>query len=63
MVVAGVFLVARMFPVYILEASATTFVAIIGAATAFYAAVVACTQLDIRALNMACVNKWNIEAM
>lgn len=48
MVVAGVFLVARMFPVYILEASASTFVAIIGAATAFYAAVVACTQLDIK---------------
>lgn len=48
MVVAGVFLVARMFPVYILEASATTFVAIIGAATAFYAAIVACTQLDIK---------------
>lgn len=48
MVVAGVFLVARMFPVYILEVSATTFVAIIGAATAFYAAVVACTQLDIK---------------
>ena len=48
MVVAGVFLVARMFPVYILEASAPTFVAIIGAATAFYAAVVACTQLDIK---------------
>lgn len=48
MVVAGVFLVARMFPVYILESSATTFVAIIGAATAFYAAVVACTQLDIK---------------
>ena len=48
MVVAGVFLVARMFPVYIFEASATTFVAVIGAATAFYAAVVACTQLDIK---------------
>lgn len=48
MVVAGVFLVARMFPVYIFEASATTFVAIIGAATAFYAAVVACTQIDIK---------------
>ena len=48
MVVAGVFLVARMFPVYILEASATTFVAIIGAATAFYAAVVACAQIDIK---------------
>ena len=45
MVVAGVFLVARMFPVYILEASATTFVAIIGAATAFYAAVVAISQI------------------
>ena len=48
MVVAGVFLVARMFPVYMLEMSATMIIAIVGAATAFYAAMVACTQIDIK---------------
>lgn len=48
MVVAGVFLVARMFPVYMLEGSATTIIAVVGAMTAFYAAMVACTQLDIK---------------
>ena len=48
MVVAGVFLVARMFPVYMQEASATMFIAVVGAATAFYAAMVACTQIDIK---------------
>ncbi|MDE7426300.1 MAG: NADH-quinone oxidoreductase subunit L [Muribaculaceae bacterium] len=48
MVVAGVFLVARMFPVYILEGSATTIIVVVGALTAFYAAMVACTQIDIK---------------
>ena len=48
MVVAGVFLVARMFPVYMQEVSATMIVAVVGAATAFYAAMVACTQVDIK---------------
>jgi NADH-quinone oxidoreductase subunit L len=48
MVVAGVFLVARMFPVYTMEISATTIIAIVGAATAFYAAMVACAQVDIK---------------
>ncbi|MDE6300165.1 MAG: NADH-quinone oxidoreductase subunit L [Muribaculaceae bacterium] len=48
MVVAGVFLVARMFPVYLLEESATMIVAVVGAVTAFYAAMVACTQIDIK---------------
>jgi NADH-quinone oxidoreductase subunit L len=48
MVVAGVFLVARMFPVYMLEGSATTIIAIVGALTAFYAAMVACAQIDIK---------------
>ena len=48
MVVAGVFLVARMFPVYMMEISATMIVAIVGAATAFYAAMVACVQIDIK---------------
>ena len=48
MVVAGVFLVARMFPVYMQEVSATMIIAVVGAATAFYAAMVACTQIDIK---------------
>lgn len=48
MVVAGVFLVARMFPVYLLDWNATTFIVCVGAITAFYAAVVACTQIDIK---------------
>jgi NADH-quinone oxidoreductase subunit L len=48
MVVAGVFLVARMFPVYMLEGSATTIIAVVGALTAFYAAMVACAQIDIK---------------
>ena len=48
MVVAGVFLVARMFPVYMMEESATMIIAVVGAATAFYAAMVACTQVDIK---------------
>ncbi len=48
MVVAGVFLVARMFPVYLLSESALMFITVVGAVTAFYAAVVACTQVDIK---------------
>jgi NADH-quinone oxidoreductase subunit L len=49
MVVAGVYLVARLFPLFVLDgASALTFVTVIGALTAFYAAVVACTQVDIK---------------
>ncbi len=48
MVVAGVFLVARMFPVYLMEYSATVFIVVVGAVTAFYAAMVACTQIDIK---------------
>ena len=48
MVVAGVYLVARMFPVYMMEGSATMVVAVVGAITAFYAAMVACTQIDIK---------------
>ncbi len=48
MVVAGVYLVARLFPLYMLEYSATMIVAVVGAVTAFYAAVVACTQIDIK---------------
>ena len=48
MVVAGVYLVARMFPVYVVVDAALTFVSVVGAITAFYAAVVACTQIDIK---------------
>lgn len=48
MVVAGVFLVARMFPVYMLEGSATMIIVVVGAVTAFYAAMVACAQIDIK---------------
>ena len=48
MVVAGVYLVARLFPLYMLEYAATVFIAVMGACTAFYAAVVACAQIDIK---------------
>ena len=48
MVVAGVYLVARMFPVYLMEEAALTIVTIVGALTALYAAIVACTQVDIK---------------
>ncbi len=49
MVVAGVYLVARLFPLYLLnDAAALEVVTVVGAATAFYAAVVACTQIDIK---------------
>jgi NADH-quinone oxidoreductase subunit L len=49
MVVAGVFLVARLFPVYCLEApDVLAMIAIIGAVTSLYAAVVACVQTDIK---------------
>ena len=48
MVVAGVYLVARMFPLYLMETQALDFITFIGAITALYAAVVACTQVDIK---------------
>lgn len=48
MVVAGVYLVARLFPLYMLENAALMFITVVGAATAFYAACVACTQIDIK---------------
>ena len=49
MVVAGVFQVARMFPLWIQFAPETLhIVAWIGAFTAFYAAAVACAQSDIK---------------
>lgn len=49
MVVAGVFLVARMFPLFIAYAPQMLHVvAYVGAFTAFYAASVACAQTDIK---------------
>lgn len=49
MVVAGVYLVARMFPLYIGYAPEVLhWIAYIGASTAFYAASVACVQSDIK---------------
>lgn len=48
MVVAGVYLVARMFPLYCIAEGSLTFVTVVGAITAFYAAVVACAQIDIK---------------
>ncbi len=49
MVVAGVYLVARLFPVYVLAApDALMVVAYTGGFTALFAAVIACTQNDIK---------------
>ncbi len=49
MVVAGVYLVARMFPLFIAYApDVLHIVAYVGAFTAFYAASVACVQSDIK---------------
>jgi NADH-quinone oxidoreductase subunit L len=49
MVVAGVYLVARMFPLYIAYApNVLHMIAYIAAFTAFYAATVACVQSDIK---------------
>ena len=49
MVVAGVFLVARMFPVFHFQApGALEVVAWVGGFTSLFAAVIACTQYDIK---------------
>ncbi len=49
MVVAGVYLVARLFPVYLFATpDVLTMIGYIGAATSLFAAVVACTQTDIK---------------
>ncbi|MGC9150835.1 MAG: NADH-quinone oxidoreductase subunit L [Microbacter sp.] len=49
MVVAGVYLVARLFPIYAISApEALHFIAYIGAFTALFAAIIACTQTDIK---------------
>jgi NADH-quinone oxidoreductase subunit L len=49
MVVAGVYLVARLFPVYALGApDALTVVAWVGGFSSLFAAIIACTQTDIK---------------
>ena len=48
MVVAGVYLVARLFPLYLMETTALEIITVVGAITALYAAMVACTQIDIK---------------
>ena len=48
MVVAGVYLVARLFPLYLMEEAALNIIVVVGALTAFYAAMVACAQIDIK---------------
>lgn len=49
MVVAGVYLVARLFPLYYFAApTALEFIAIVGGFTSLFAAVIACTQTDIK---------------
>ncbi len=49
MVVAGVFLVARLFPVFAISApGALSLVGYVGAISALFAAVIACTQTDIK---------------
>jgi NADH-quinone oxidoreductase subunit L len=48
MVVAGVYLVARLFPVFHINQLALHIVTWVGAISAFLAAVIACTQTDIK---------------
>jgi NADH-quinone oxidoreductase subunit L len=49
MVVAGVYLVARMFPIYVFSAPvALEVVAYVGAISSLLAAIIACTQTDIK---------------
>jgi len=49
MVVAGVYLVARMFPIYVFSApAALNVVAYVGGFSSLFAAVIACTQTDIK---------------
>jgi len=48
MVVAGVYLVARLFPVFHINGASLHVVTWVGAISAFLAAVIACTQTDIK---------------
>jgi len=48
MVVAGVYLTARLFPLFSAAGSTLTVVEITGGFTALFAAVIACTQMDLK---------------
>lgn len=48
MVVAGVFLVARLFPVFANDPTALQIVTWVGVTSAVFAAIIACTQTDIK---------------
>ncbi len=48
MVVAGVYLVARLFPLYCMTPEVLELITWVGAITALYAAIVACVQTDIK---------------
>jgi len=48
MVVAGVYLVARLFPVFSFDVTALQIVTYVGAFSALLAAIIACTQTDIK---------------
>jgi len=48
MVVAGVYLVARLFPVFHINVASLHVVTWVGAISAFLAAIIACTQTDIK---------------
>jgi NADH-quinone oxidoreductase subunit L len=48
MVVAGVYLVARLFPLFTITETASGIVTFVGLISAFLAAVIACTQTDIK---------------
>ncbi|OIR07547.1 NADH-quinone oxidoreductase subunit L [mine drainage metagenome] len=48
MVVAGVYLVARLFPIFSVDEFALQIVTYVGLVSAFIAAIIACTQTDIK---------------
>ncbi len=48
MVVAGVYLVARLFPLFAVNDEALSIVTIVGLVSALFAALIACTQTDIK---------------
>ena len=48
MVVAGVYLVARLFPLYTISPVSLDIVTVVGVVSAFLSAIIACTQTDIK---------------
>jgi NADH-quinone oxidoreductase subunit L len=48
MVVAGVYLVARLFPIFSINGAALQVVTYVGITSALFAAIIACTQTDIK---------------